>query len=173
VIYGDFNLLTDIFNPVCREISTFLVNAAGFCYFIGMSRFIDQSAAVQALSALAQDTRMTAFRTLVAAYPDSIGAGDIARGCEVPQNTMSTHLGILTRAGLLRVERDGRQMNYQADIDGFRAVVMYLARDCCDRRGDLCASLIADLASDRAIGKVGSKASTRSDRAKPAEKPRR
>ena len=89
---------------------------------------------------------MTAFRRLVAAYPDSIGAGDIARGCKVPQNTMSTHLAILTRAGLLHVERDGRQMNYQADLDGFRAVVMYLAKDCCDGRSDLCASLVADLA---------------------------
>lgn len=118
-----------------------------------MSRFIDQNVAVQALAALAQETRMTAFRRLVAAYPDSIGAGDIARGCKVPQNTMSTHLAILTRAGLLRVERNGRQMNYQADLDGFSAVVMYLAKDCCDGRGDLCASLIAGLSSDHIIEK--------------------
>jgi ArsR family transcriptional regulator, arsenate/arsenite/antimonite-responsive transcriptional repressor len=126
-----------------------------------MSRFIDQCAAVQALAALAQDTRMSAFRRLVVAYPDSIGAGDIARGCKVPQNTMSTHLAILTRAGLLHVKRDGRQMNYQADLDGFRAVVMYLVKDCCDGRGNLCASLVADLASDRPIKKDSRKASMR------------
>jgi ArsR family transcriptional regulator, arsenate/arsenite/antimonite-responsive transcriptional repressor len=156
----------EFFNPVCREISTYIVNSAGFCYFIGMSRFIDQSAAVQALAALAQDTRMTAFRRLVAAYPDSIGAGDIARGCKVPQNTMSTHLAILTRAGLLRVERDGRQMNYQADLDGFRAVVVYLAKDCCGGRGDFCASLVADLT----VKTDSRKASTRTDRSEPARK---
>jgi ArsR family transcriptional regulator len=156
----------EIFNPACRDISTFLENLTGFCYLIRMSRFIDQKAAVQALAALAQDTRMTAFRRLVAAYPASIGAGDIARGCKVPQNTMSTHLAILTRAGLLLVERNGRQMNYQADLDGFRAVVMYLAKDCCDGRGDLCASLVADLP----IRKDGRKASTRSDGPKAAEK---
>jgi DNA-binding transcriptional ArsR family regulator len=131
-----------------------------------MSRFIDQSAAVQALAALAQDTRMTAFRRLVAAYPDSIGAGDIARGCEVPQNTMSTHLAILTRAGLLHVERAGRQMNYQADLDGFRAVVTYLAKECCDGRSDLYASLVADLA----VKKDGRRASTRADGSEPARK---
>jgi DNA-binding transcriptional ArsR family regulator len=91
-----------------------LCGNACFVYFIGMSRFIDQRVAVRSLAALAQDTRMTAFRRLVAVYPDSIGAGDIARCCKVPQNTMSTHLAILTRAGLLRVERDGRKMNYQA-----------------------------------------------------------
>jgi DNA-binding transcriptional ArsR family regulator len=142
------------------------VNQASFCYFIGMSRFIDQSAAVQALAALAQDTRMTAFRRLVAAHPDSIGAGDIARGCKVPQNTMSTHLAILTRAGLLRVERDGRQMNYQADLDGFRAVVTYLAKDCCDGRSDLSASLVADFA----VKKDDRKSSTRPDGSEPARK---
>jgi DNA-binding transcriptional ArsR family regulator len=131
-----------------------------------MSRFIDQSAAIQALAALAQDTRMAAFRRLIAAYPASIGAGDIARGCKVPQNTMSTHLAILTRAGLLHVERDGRQMNYQADLDGFRAVVVYLAKDCCDGRSDLCASLVVDIP----IGKGGRSASPRSNRPKSAEK---
>jgi DNA-binding transcriptional ArsR family regulator len=138
-----------------------------------MSRFIDQNAAVQALAALAQDTRMTAFRRLVAAYPASIGAGDIARGCKVPQNTMSTHLAILTRAGLLRVERAGRQMNYHADLDGFRAVVVFLAKDCCDGQGDLCASLFADLALVRSIEKGSRKASTRADGAEPMKKPRR
>jgi DNA-binding transcriptional ArsR family regulator len=133
-----------------------------------MSRFMDQSAAVLALAALAQDTRMSAFRRLMAAYPDSIGAGDLARGCKVPQNTMSTHLAILTRAGLLQVERDGRQMNYRTDLDGFRGVVMYLAKDCCDGRSDLCASLVADLP----IRNDGRKASMRSGDPKPKEKPR-
>jgi DNA-binding transcriptional ArsR family regulator len=115
---------------------------------------------------------MKAFQRLAAAYPASIGAGDIARGCKVPQNTMSTHLAILTRAGLLHVERAGRQMNYRADLDGIRAVVMYLAKECSDGRSDLCASLVADLATDRPIEKGGRKASTRSHGAKPAEKPR-
>jgi DNA-binding transcriptional ArsR family regulator len=79
---------------------------------------------------------------------------------------MSTHLAILTRAGLLHVERDGRQMNYQADINGFRAVVMYLAIDCCDGRSDLCASLVADIP----IEKGGRSTPPRSDRPNPAEK---
>ncbi len=109
---------------------------------------------------------MAAFRRLIAAYPASIGAGDIARECKVPQNTMSTHLAILTRAGLLHVERDGRQMHYQADLDGFRAVVVYLAKDCCNGRSDLCASLVADIP----VEKSGRSASPRSDRPKPVEK---
>lgn len=117
------------------------------------------------LAALAQTTRMAAFRRLVAAYPGSIGAGDIARECKVPQNTMSAHLGILTRSGLLEVERNGRQMNYRADLSGFRAVVAYLAKDCCGGRTDLCASLVADLAPDRSGGGEDRKTSPRSKRA--------
>jgi DNA-binding transcriptional ArsR family regulator len=119
------------------------------------------------LAALAQATRMSAFRRLVAAYPESIGAGDIARECKVPQNTMSTHLGILTRSGLLQVERNGRQMNYKADLSGFRAVVAYLAKDCCGGRSDLCASLVADLAPDRSITK-NRKTTPQTDAANPA-----
>lgn len=135
-----------------------------------MSRFIDQNTAVQALAALAQDTRMSAFRRLVAVHPDSIGAGDIARGCKVPQNTMSTHLAILTRAGLLHVERAGRQMNYRADLDGFRALVMYLTKDCCGGRDDLCASVVADITSKRPAGRSGPNAAIRSNGTKLAEK---
>ena len=113
--------------------------------------------------------RTPAWQLFVGSFlpiPTSIGAGDIARECKVPQNTMSTHLAILTRAGLLHVERDGRQMNYQADLDGFRAVVVYLAKDCCNGRSDLCASLVADIP----VEKGGRSASPRSNRPKPAEK---
>ena len=109
---------------------------------------------------------MTAFQRLAAAYPASIGSGDIARGCKVPQNTMSTHLAILTRAGLLHVERAGRQMNYRADLDGIRAVVMYLAKECSDGRSDLSDSLVADFS----VEKKRRKASTRTDGSKPARK---
>lgn len=55
------------------------------------------------LAALAKATRMTAFRWLVSAYPESIGAGDIARECKVPQDTMSAQSGaaLATVVGVL------------------------------------------------------------------------
>ena len=62
----------------------------------------------KAPSPLAQPTRLKAFRKLVAAHPDGLPAGDIAKACKVPHNTMSTHLAALMRGGLIAVTREGR-----------------------------------------------------------------
>jgi DNA-binding transcriptional ArsR family regulator len=110
-----------------------------------MSGHIDEMAAVAAFAALAQPTRMAAFRHLVRCYPDTVAAGDLARACATPHNTMSAHLGVLARAGLIGVRREGRSMQYAADVDGLRAVVRFLMSDCCGGRTDICAPLIAEL----------------------------
>jgi ArsR family transcriptional regulator, arsenate/arsenite/antimonite-responsive transcriptional repressor / arsenate reductase (thioredoxin) len=106
-----------------------------------MSRLIDENDVIEGLGSLAQPTRLAAFRHLLAAHPASLPAGEIARRCEVPHNTMSTHLSILSRAGLIAVERQGRVMNYRADLGGFRGLVTFLARDCCGGRPELCGDL--------------------------------
>ena len=77
-----------------------------------------EASAIEGFGSLAQATRLAAVRHLLAVHPQSLPAGEIARLCEVPHNTMSTHLGILSRAGLISVEKDGRSMNYRADVDG-------------------------------------------------------
>ena len=110
-----------------------------------MSRHIDDKAAIAALTALAQPTRLAVFRRLLEVHPDEIAAGEIARSLDVPHNTMSTHLAILARAGLVTARRDGRVIHYGADIDGFRAVIAYLMRDCCGGRAEICAPLVAEL----------------------------
>jgi len=102
-----------------------------------MSRLIDTNDVIEGLGSLAQPTRLAAFRHLLAAHPEGLPAGEIARRCEVPHNTMSTHLSILSRAGLIAVERHGRVMNYRADLGGFRGLVTFLARDCCGGRPEL------------------------------------
>ena len=61
---------------------------------------MDEKAAIGALAALAQPTRLAVFRQLVGRHPGGIAAGDIARRFDVPHNTMSSHLAVLTRAGL-------------------------------------------------------------------------
>jgi arsenate reductase len=107
--------------------------------------------AIEGFGSLAQATRLAAVRYLLAAHPQSLPAGEIARLCEVPHNTMSTHLGILSRAGLISVEKDGRSMNYRADVDGFRGLLEFLSRDCCNGRPELCGDAF-DLPSE-ATGK--------------------
>ena len=107
--------------------------------------------AIEGFGSLAQATRLAAVRHLLAVHPQSLPAGEIARLCEVPHNTMSTHLGILSRAGLISVEKDGRSMNYRADVDGFRNLLEFLSRDCCNGRPELCGDAF-DLPSE-ATGK--------------------
>src|SRR3546814_1566734 len=59
-------------------------------------------------------TRLETFRLLVRHEPEGLAAGDIARSLDVPQNTMSAHLAILARAGLVRSERHSRSIIYRA-----------------------------------------------------------
>ncbi len=106
---------------------------------------MDEIEVIDALSALAQTTRLETFRLLVSREPDGVAAGELARLVEVPQNTMSTHLAIFARAGLVRGERQSRSIIYRADLTAFREVTLFLLKDCCGGRPDFCAPLIADL----------------------------
>jgi arsenate reductase len=103
-----------------------------------MNDNIRETSAIEGFGSLAQPTRLAAVRHLLAVHPQSLPAGEIARLCEVPHNTMSTHLGILSRAGLIAVEKDGRSMNYRADVTGFRGLLRFLSQDCCNGRPELC-----------------------------------
>ena len=103
--------------------------------------------ALNALSALAQPTRLDVFRLLVKQEPHGLPAGEIARRLDVPHNTMSTHLAILSRAGLISAERHSRSLIYRIELQAVRQLVLFLLRDCCNGRPELCAPLIDDLTS--------------------------
>ena len=94
--------------------------------------------ALSALAALGQPTRLGIFRLLMRHEPTGLPAGTIADTIGCPHNTLSTHLGILARAGLVRGARDGRSIIYRADVDGMRALVGFLVTDCCDGHPELC-----------------------------------
>jgi ArsR family transcriptional regulator, arsenate/arsenite/antimonite-responsive transcriptional repressor len=106
---------------------------------------MDEIRAIAALAALAQHTRLETFRILVRHEPKGIAAGEIARQLAVPQNTMSAHLAILTRASLVRGERRSRSIIYRADLALLRELTMFLLKDCCGGRADLCLPLIDEL----------------------------
>ena len=110
---------------------------------------MDENRAIAALSALSQATRLKTFRLLVAREPEGVAAGELARLAGAPQNTMSAHLAILANAGLVFGARRGRSIIYRADLSRLREVVLFLLKDCCGARADLCAPLIADLAPCR------------------------
>jgi DNA-binding transcriptional ArsR family regulator len=108
---------------------------------------MDSRKSQAAFSALAQPTRLKAFRRLVAAHPQGLPAGDIAAFCKVPHNTMSTHLAALMRGGLIAVTREGRSMNYRANLDGFRGLIDFMLRDCCGGRPEICAPVVQDFSA--------------------------
>ena len=87
--------------------------------------------ATDAFAALAQETRLAAFRLLVRAGPAGLPAGEIARTLGAVPSTLSTHLGLLQRAGLVTSERRSRQVVYRADYHGAGALMRYLMEDCC------------------------------------------
>lgn len=106
---------------------------------------MDDLAALECFAALSQATRLRAFKVIVAHGPNGIAAGEIARLVDVPQNTMSTHLAILARCGLVRSARQSRSIAYSADHDRFRALTVFLLQDCCGGRPEICAPILADV----------------------------
>jgi len=99
---------------------------------------MDELHATTALSALAQESRLAAFRLLVRAGADGLPAGEIAERLGIPHNTLSTHLASLVRGGLVRCRRAGRKVIYSADFAGTRALLKYLMEDCCLGTPDAC-----------------------------------
>jgi DNA-binding transcriptional ArsR family regulator len=114
-------------------------------HYFHKSGNMESEPVILALAALAQSTRLDVFRLLVRREPAGIPAGEIARELAVPANTMSAHLSVLMRAGLIRSERRSRSIIYRANLEQFRAVATFLLKDCCGSRPEVCGPLIADL----------------------------
>lgn len=76
---------------------------------------MEMNRAVIAFAALAQATRLRTLQLLVGRDGRSVRAGEIADALTIPTNTMSTHLAILGRAGLVTSTRNGREVRYAAD----------------------------------------------------------
>jgi ArsR family transcriptional regulator, arsenate/arsenite/antimonite-responsive transcriptional repressor len=106
---------------------------------------MDNQVTILALAALAQSTRLDAFRLLVKHEPRGLPQGELAELVGVPQNTMSSHLNILARAGLVRSERQSRSIIYRAELTRLREMTLYLVKDCCGGSPEICAPLIEEL----------------------------
>jgi DNA-binding transcriptional ArsR family regulator len=87
--------------------------------------------AVEALGAMAQETRLSALRLLVQAGPGGLSAGEIARRLDVPAPTLAFHLRALLHAGLVTSVRDRRSLYYAADYARLEALVGFLSQNCC------------------------------------------
>lgn len=99
---------------------------------------LTEAQAISALAALAQSTRLAIFKLLIKHEPVGITAGVIADTIGAPHNTLSTHLAILVRAGLLRAAREGRTIIYRSNVDGMQSLLHFVVNDCCNGHPELC-----------------------------------
>jgi DNA-binding transcriptional ArsR family regulator len=101
---------------------------------------MDQSRAVAALGALAQETRLELFRLLVTCGPAGLPAGSIAERLAIPPSSLTFHLHQLMHAGLIAQRRLSRQLIYSAEYGAMNALLAYLTENCCGRDA-VCAPL--------------------------------
>ncbi len=103
---------------------------------------MDIIATVKSLGALAQESRLAAFRLLVRRGDEGMAAGEIARTLSIPHNTMSSHLAILVNAGLINSRRESRSIIYSINFSGTRELLSFLMEDCCQGQPELCAPVL-------------------------------
>lgn len=108
---------------------------------------MDQDHAIEAFASLAQDSRLAIFRLLVRKEPDGLPVGEISRQLNIVPSTLSGHLGVLKRAGLLKSTRHQREIHYAADLEAMGDLVRFMLEDCCDGRVENCGEIISLLDS--------------------------
>lgn len=107
---------------------------------------MDEKIAREIFSALSNHTRLDVFRLLVKSAPEGLPAGVIARRLGVVQNTMSSHLGVLSRCGVIKASRHGRTIVYSASFGRIRQMLLFLMQDCCQGAPEICAPLLESMA---------------------------
>jgi DNA-binding transcriptional ArsR family regulator len=96
---------------------------------------MEMAQALDALAALAQESRLNVYRLLVEAGPAGLAAGRIGEQLELPPATLSFHLAHLARTGLVRSRQEGRFVIYSADFQNMNELIGYLTDNCCGGRG--------------------------------------
>ncbi len=100
-----------------------------------------KSAAIAALGALAQETRLDIFRLLIGKAPQGVPAGEIGERLGLPAPTLSFHLNQLRFAGLVTSRRRSRSIIYFANYAAMNGLLAYLTDHCCGGRPELCMPL--------------------------------
>jgi DNA-binding transcriptional ArsR family regulator len=100
---------------------------------------MEKSAAITALGALAQETRLDIFRLLIGNAPNGVPAGEIGERLGLPAPTLSFHLNQLRFAGLVSSRRKSRSIIYFANLAAMNSLLAYLTDNCCGGRPELCA----------------------------------
>ena len=95
---------------------------------------MDLKQAIDGYAALSTEVRLNSIRLLSRAGEGGLAAGEIARKLKVPANSLSQQLALLSAAGLVRHEREGRNVYYAVDFDAIKRLIKFLAFDCAGGR---------------------------------------
>jgi ArsR family transcriptional regulator, arsenate/arsenite/antimonite-responsive transcriptional repressor len=109
---------------------------------------MEQEDAIQAFAALAQPSRVSVFRLLVRAGPKGMQAGGIARRLGIVTSTLSGHLAILRRAGLVTATRHQREIHYAAHLPAINELIGFLLADCCEGQSGNCSEILSLLGGE-------------------------
>jgi ArsR family transcriptional regulator, arsenate/arsenite/antimonite-responsive transcriptional repressor len=89
---------------------------------------------ISALAALAHEHRLAIYRLLVQTGPEGMAAGEISEAMGIAPSSLSFHLALLNRAGLIAQRRESRSLIYSADFARMNALVGFLTENCCGGR---------------------------------------
>ena len=107
-----------------------------------------QEGAIEAFAALAQESRMSIFRLLVRETPRGVAVGEISGQLNIVPSTLSGHLAVLRRAGLLTATRQQREIHYSANLDAIGDLVRFMLEDCCNGQVENCRVAVSLLSQD-------------------------
>ena len=111
---------------------------------------MEESSVIEALSALAHDSRLAIFRLLVPEGSDGLPAGQVGQRLGIPANALSFHLTRLRYAGLVTARRNGRQIIYAADYGAMQKLMGFLTENCCHNAPERCSPDCPPTRSSRA-----------------------
>ncbi len=103
---------------------------------------MDSQHSIEAFAALAQESRLAIFRLLVREQPDGLTVGTISKKLGIVPSTLSGHLGILKRSGLLVSTRHQREIQYAANLDTMGSLIRFMLEDCCDGQVENCEEIL-------------------------------
>ncbi len=103
---------------------------------------MDQDTAIEAFAALAQSSRMSIFRLLIRQGPEGMQVGEISKKLGIVASTLSGHLAVLRRSGLLKSTRNQREIYYAANLTVVNDLVRFLISDCCNGQVANCSEIL-------------------------------
>ena len=93
---------------------------------------MDQKQAIECFSAMAQDSRLAILKLLMRESPEGTRVSDISKKLNIVPSTLSGHLSVLRRSGLLNSRRNQREIFYSADLETINDLMLFIVEECCN-----------------------------------------